>query len=240
MNVLVFIAGVLDPKWPIEASDGSLPKRSTDRLILSPFDEAALEMALTLRDVDSSTSIEAIVLGGAEALKIARAVAAFKIPVATFAVSNWWDQNVVAAALASVGTEADLVLIGREFGDCDDGTIPSLLAARINRPLFARAQMTSGGAVMRESSSAEEWLTLDSRAVVSVTNDRRTRLRKPLMKNVMVARQAVIGELAAYGAEAGAALSAVRVLSSCRSRTDCHFIMGSADEQAVRLAEMLS
>jgi electron transfer flavoprotein beta subunit len=240
MKVLVLIAGVLDPKWPIAISGGALPERSPDRLILSPFDEAALEMALTLRDADPCTSISAIVAGGAEASKVARAVAAFNVQVATIRISNWWDQNLVATALSSVATDADLILIGREFGDCDDGVVPSLLAARLNRPLFARAQAARGGAVMRETSSAEERLTLEGRLLVSVTNDRRTRLRKPLMKNVMQARQARINELPAYDAESSAELVAVRVLAGCRSPTDCHFILGSPDEQAERLAEMLA
>jgi electron transfer flavoprotein beta subunit len=240
MKVLVLIAGVLDPKWPVQIADAGLHERSPDRLILSPFDEAALEMALALGDADPSTSISAIVAGPAGASKLARTVAAFNVPVATIQVSNWWDQNVVAAALSSVATDADLILIGREFGDCDDGVVPSLVAARLERPLFARAQAIRGRNVMRESVSAEEWLTLDRRLIVSVTNDRRTRLRKPLMKNVMQARQATINELPAYDAESSAELVAVRVLAGCRSPADCHFVIGSPDEQAERLAEMLA
>ena len=240
MKVLVFIAGVLDPKWPVETVDGALPQRTPERLILSPFDEAALEMALALRDADPSTSIRATVAGAADASKLARAVAAFNVPVATIQVPNWWDQNVVAAALSSVATDADLILMGREFGDCDDGVVPSLVAARLKRPLLARAQAVRGRKVMREVVSAEEWLTLDRRLVVSVTNDRRTRLRKPLMKNVVQARQATIHELPAFEAESGSELVAVRVLAGCRTPVECQFITGSPDEQAERLAEMLT
>ena len=93
---------------------------------------------------------------------------------------------------------------------------------------------------MREVVSAEEWLTLDRRLVVSVSNDRRTRLRKPLMKNVVQARQATIHELPAFEAESGSELVAVRVLAGCRTPVECQFITGSPDEQAERLAEMLT
>ena len=240
MNVLVLLAGVLDPKWPLDPGNQELTKRTADRLILSPFDEAALEIALSLRDTAAATTLRAVVMGGREAERLARSVAALNVAVATLEIADWWDQNVVAEALGAVSNETELILIGREFGDCDDGVVPALLAARLGRPHFACAQAVRDRRVMRESTSAEEWLTLDRALVVSVTNDRRNRLRKPLMKNVMIARQAIIDSLAPAEVTSCATLAAARTLASCRNAVECPFIDGPPDRQARRLAEMLS
>ncbi len=240
MNVLVLLAGVLDPKWPIETADGGLPARNAERLILSPFDEAALETALGLRDASPEIMIRVVVLGGDGAGKLARTVAAFNIPVETLQVADWWDQNILAEALAGVADEADLLLVGREFGDCDDGLVPALLAARLGRPLFARAQAVRDGRVMREAAGAEEWAALDRPLVVSVTNDRHNRLRKPLMKNVMLARKAVIEALPPSTKESDAAFRAVRLIASARRPVECRMIEGTSEAQARQIAEMLA
>ena len=240
MNILVFLTGILDPKWPIEVRDGGLPERTADRLVLSPFDEAALETALSLRDASPGAFVRAVVMGGAEVTRLARAVAAFNVPVATLEVPSWWDQNVVAEALADVAGDADLILIGREFGDCDDGLAPALLAARLGQPFFGRAQAVREARVMREAAAAEEWLALDRPLVVSVTNDRRNRLRKPLMKNVMRARQADIEVLPPHSGGKGAVLDAVRLIASARRPVMCERIEGPPEAQAARLAELLA
>lgn len=240
MNILVLLAGILDPKWPIEASDGALPERIAERLVPSPFDEAALETALALRDTAPYAQVRAIVMGGAEAGKLARTAAAFTMPVATIEISAWWDQNVVAEALAAVAAASDLVLLGREFGDCDDGLVAALLAARLGRPLFARAQAVRGGRLMREAEAEEEWLTPDRPLVVSVTNDRRNRLRKPLLKNVMMAREAEIETLPPFTGESDATLIASRLVASARKPVECRLVEGSPEVQAQSLAELLA
>ena len=179
-------------------------------------------------------------MGGGEAEKIARAVAAFNVPVATLEIADWWDQMCVAEALAAVSGDSDLVLLGREFGDCDDGAVPSLLAARLGSPLFARAQAVRDGRFMRESGNSEEWLTPRAPLVVSVTNDRRNRLRKPLMKNVMMARHAAVETLPPYRHVNRARLAGTRLLAGSRRAVECELVGGPPDQQAARLAELLA
>ena len=240
MNFLLLIAGVLDPKWPAEPATGRLPQRSPDRLVMSPFDEAALETALAVRDFMPRTMIRAIVIGGREAEKIARAVAAFNVPVATLEIADWWDQMCVADALAGACGNSDLVLLGREFGDCDDGAVPALLAARLGRPSslaprrFATGASCANPAIRRMADASQ------CRVVVSVTNDRRNRLRKPLMKNVMMARRAGIETLPPFERKSLAQLSAVRSLAGSRRAVECELVEGSPDQQAARLAQMLA
>lgn len=246
MKIVVLLAGVHDPKWPIAPGDvlDDAAGSTGEHRIMSPFDEAALEMALRLRDADPSTTIAARILGGSAATRIARAVAALNVPdVATFSAECAWDQAALARSLVPFCGGADLVLIGREFGDCDDGLIPPLLAELLGVPFFGRAQAleTQGGAVfIRETANETESTRLGGRLLVSATNDRRTRLRKPLMKNVMMARQATIAELGPHGGPSSMlALAGVMPRASGRDRTDCAMLPGTLSDQARALASLL-
>lgn len=244
MKIMVLIAGVLDPKWPLTPVAGGLPLRSGDRLLLSPFDEAALELALKIRDARPDFELSAIVAGGSEGEKLARSICALRVAdVSTLALPDAWDQAATAQRLAQAAYGADLILIGREFGDCDDGLVPPMLAAILGLPFFGRAQVVQAEPdvrLMREAGSHEEWLTVDRPLVVSATNDRRNRLRKPLMKNVMQARQARIAHRDARPVAAtGLQLAGSAGLACARSGTDCRMIEGNVQEQAHALAALL-
>lgn len=247
MKLLVLVAGVLDPKWPVVPDAGGLPLRNADRLMMSPFDEAALEIALKLRDADpSGISISAIIAGGVEAEKLARSVAAFNIAdITCCALDAAWDQGAAARALArGLDRDADLILIGREFGDCDDGVVPAALAGLLDRPIFSHVQSvaTRDGKVrlMREVAGCEEWLSVTRPLLASITNDRRSRLRKPLIKNVMMARQARISRRDFAGsATSGASLGNVAALVSDRVSVGCEMIAGAPADQAKALAALL-
>ena len=248
MNIIVLIAGVHDPKWPIKADAVLTTDEAGTPRILSPFDEAALEIALRIRDADPAVTIAAIVAGGASAMRVARAVAAFPLArVSTLSLERPWDQGAVARAIAPfcgpLFGDADLILMGREFGDWDDGLIPPTLAALLDRPFFARVQSVEaadGVTFMREVGAFAEHLPCPEKAVVSVTNDRRTRLRKPLMKNVMMARQAVIAELAAASPDDSALqFSALAPRSAGRNAGPCAMLDGLIEAQAHALADIL-
>lgn len=244
MNITVLIAGVHDPKWPIALGSGALPEVDADRQIMSPFDEAALEIALRIRDANPAVSIRAFVAGGDAGAKIARAVAAFNpAHVSTIQIETPWDQSIVAATLAQLCGDVDLILIGREFGDYDDGLVPPMLAAKLDVNYFGRAQVVTtkdGLRLMREAGSCEERCTVSSRLVASVTNDRRTRLRKPLMKNVMLARQAEIMAVeVTHPAPTGLQFERTTERSSFRLATVCTMIEGTIEQQAQSLAALL-
>lgn len=243
MNIVVLIGGVHDPKWPIAPGGGSAVPPA-DNQVLSPFDEAALEVALRIRDAKKDARITAYVAGGAGAMKIARAVAGLNVTdVSVLHLAKPWDQAATARNLTTLCASADLVLIGREFGDFDDGLVPALLAGLLAVPLFARTQTVALGRdiqFMREAESFTETFTWSGRMVASVTNDRRTRLRKPLMKNVMLARQATIGEISpAPICTVGLAIHAINTRSQDRGQSSCAMIGGSLDVQAREIAALL-
>lgn len=242
MKIVVLVAGVHDPKWPV--TPDAVLAGASDHRIMSPFDEAALEMALRVRDAQPATSIAVRVAGGEASAKIARAVAALRISdLAAFSCQHPWDQAAMARALAPLCQGADMVLIGREFGDFDDGLVPAMLAGIVGWPFFGRAQTIDAGAgvqLMREAGSHVESLTLSGPLVASVTNDRRTRLRKPLMKNVMEARQAEIGMLPAeVPPSPGLSLAGLLPCVNSRAGTDCAMLDGPPHVQAQALADIL-
>lgn len=244
MKIVVLIAGVHDPKWQIATVGRELPTPAGDHQIMSPFDEGALEMALRIRDANPKTLIRVYVGGGAAGEKIARAVAAFNpSEISTLSFDAPWDQSAMAGALAEFCDSADLVLLGREFGDFDDGFVPSLLAAKLGIDFFGRAQMvhTTGHiSMLREVGCFEERCTASNRLVVSVTNDRRTRLRKPLMKNVMLARQARIANVQAPPKlPSGLKFIEATDGNTTRAATTCNMIDGTHEQQALKLASLL-
>lgn len=244
MKVLVLLAGVLDPKWPVAASGAALPDRPADRLVLSPFDEAALEIALKLRDMQPGIAINAVVAGGHDATKLARAARALGIAdVSTIALTAAWDQATTATELAKTCEGYDLILLGREFGDCDDGLIPPMLAGLLGYAYFGKAQAVEAAdevRLLRENGAFEERCHIVGNLVVSVTNDRRVRLRKPLMKNVMMARQAPVGTIEPASAPGhGVELLATHELAGTRAPVHCALIEGSLRHQAEQLAAML-
>jgi len=237
VRIAVAIAAVLDPKWPIELDGEGRPLFRPDRLILSPFDESALEIALRLRDLDpENVSISAVVT----AEKIARAVAAFRIDdveILDIPFDVACDAWSTAAALAgAVDAQADLVLIGREYGDCDDGAVPPLLARLLDRPFFGRVQDVKGGTgLLREGQDEEEVVTLSAPILCSVTNDRRNRLRKPLMKNVMMARTAIFRTMRLPAAETPE-FESLRLVADARRPVVCEMAQGEPHAIAALLA----
>lgn len=249
IRICVVLAGILDPKWPLPAfaADGA-PAPQTERVVFSPFDEAALELALKLRDAaPSETALSVLILNTSE--KLGRAVAAYNITdICCLKIdpARRWDLNAMAGALAQAIGErggAELILIGREAGDCDGGVFPALFAGRLGLPLFGLAQYArrenGGVSLMRETGDCEEWLMLDRPLVASITNDRRNRLRKPLMKNVQAARSAMIGRAALPLDPSQARFRSLAARASERRKIACRKLAGSPDEQAAQLARFL-
>src|SRR5690606_3564710 len=130
----VVLAGVADPRKPLAApASGDWRDAMSGASVgfkLSPFDEAALETALKLRHAGTATRITAVVTDGANDIGLLRAVAALKpddVCGAPGMEALRWDPLARARALARAldrFSDAQLVLIGREHGDTDDGSLP--------------------------------------------------------------------------------------------------------------------
>ena len=230
MNLLVVLAGIADPKWPVTklaiSSDGA-DVATEIPTVLSPFDEAALEVALKLRDAQPNTHITAALLGSPATTALMRHVASFRLDQTLHVdARTWprWDLHELSSQLRSliegIQPQPQLILMGREFGDTDDGTTPACVAAELRRPYVAHIQQIIASNELpnlyRESSDGEETIEVAVPMLASVTNDRRNRLRHPLMKNVMEARRATLPLVAVPGAHPNARL---RVTSAARAES---------------------
>jgi len=257
VNVVVLLAGIVDPKWTLQAlhlgsggvaaGDDKLPR------ILSPFDEAALETALQLRDADPAVKIAAFLLGGPQSEQLLRVVAAFRLD-GVFGVdyrpTHRWDVSQLARTLKNAldATEArpELLLIGREFGDCDDGALPPYLAEAWGWRFAGLAQEVARTdtdlMIRRARGDLDEWLTLPVPAIASVTNDKSNRLRHPLIKNVMAAKRATFTVISPPDPAAPPRLSpsAFKVLGpTLRQGSGCRILAGPVESQVAELVGFL-
>ncbi|WP_162579571.1 hypothetical protein [Variovorax sp. PBS-H4] len=251
MDLAVLISGVADPKWPLPQalSVASLQIHASRYAALSPFDEAALELALALRDANPDIRITALVAAD-DALT--RRVAGWR-PDAVCRVDldalARWDGAAVAGALSQALRErapmASLVLVGREFGDYDDGSVPAALSLAVGMTYVPLAlnirRQGEGFAALRQGAGGLERVQLAAPMLLSATNDPGNRLRHPLMKNVMLSKKAVFEVLhaASPASEGALRLDAVGPAQAPVRHTECEWLEGSPEQKARALAQVL-
>lgn len=252
MKILVLLAGVADIRFPLHSislsSQATIDEQGSPRRVLSPFDEAALEVALKLRDACTTTQVDVLLLDGANSENLMRSVAAFRpdsLQCLELKPFQLWDARQTAAQICGL-IERDyggheLVLVGREMGDLDEGSIAVLLARRLGRLQFAMAQFGQWQGeqlwLMRERGTCEEWLRVDQPLLASVTNDRRNKLRHPLMKNVMQAKRMTFSHVAASAPmRAGMTLSQLQAAPVIPRIGQCRLLSGDVEQQAKALA----
>jgi electron transfer flavoprotein beta subunit len=252
MKIVVLLAGVADIRFPLHSislsSQATIDEQGSPRRVLSPFDEAALEVALKLRDACTTTQVDVLLLDGANSENLMRSVAAFRpdsLQCLELKPFQLWDARQTAAQICGL-LERDyggheLVLVGREMGDLDEGSIAVLLARRLGRLQFAMAQFGQWQGeqlwLMRERGTCEEWLKVDQPLLASVTNDRRNKLRHPLMKNVMQAKRMTFSHVAASAPmRAGMTLSQLQAAPVIPRIGQCRLLNGDVGQQAKALA----
>lgn len=87
--------------------------------------------------------------------------------------------------------------------------------------------------LMRERGTCEEWLGLDQPTLASVTNDRRNKLRHPLMKNVMQAKRMTFPQVMASAPTRSAmTLSQLHVAPVIPRLGECRLLSGDIGQQA--------
>jgi electron transfer flavoprotein beta subunit len=141
----------------------------------------------------------------------------------------------------------DLILIGREHGDMDDGMNAAYLAEYWDLPfvsLALHARRAEDGKLVFERISVDqdESIALSAPACASISNDKNNRLRHPLMKNVMLAKQQQFPAIAppAPVPDTGTAIIHCEPPeTSPRGQAPCRMLQGPVAEQARSLAAYL-
>jgi electron transfer flavoprotein beta subunit len=150
-------------------------------LVVSPFDEQALEAALRVRESLGAAKITAVSIGpesARNALKHALAMGADEAVLVSDPLLEHAGPEATAYALSrailSLG-EVDLVLTGRQSADTDAGVVGCGIAELMDLPVvtFACGLEVQGGSARIERVLADgaETLEVDLPAVVTVSNE---------------------------------------------------------------------
>ena len=220
MHVGLCLSYIVDPLLPSRGfriddhgriEDSDLPHT------MGPYDEAALELGLRLKDAGIARRLTAITIGDSSAEDIVRRAYALHVDdglrIETDIDQMFDPRHVVqslAAAVRSLDLAVDVVLIGRVFGDWDDGVVPPLFAEVLGVPFIGMIhsfELVEGKlvAVRRWEGFMERIMVLPP-VVVSVDTHPEVRLRFPLVKNVIASKKRGVRVLSGSARTAGTAV----------------------------------
>jgi electron transfer flavoprotein alpha/beta subunit len=212
--------------WARLAAAGDGAKRAEAvryvRRVFGVFDEAALELALRLRDARAEqgleTSLAAFTVGGREADPFLATLQALGFEAARVdAGPSGEDGGLDFAPAATVALVAacaqrlggDVLLLGARCGPGESGVVPFLAAEALGRPCLSEvtAIEPSAGEHLRVTFSADDGpvcATVSQPCVLAVGNAVVSMLRVPTLKDRLAVRGAPILELTARDVGAGA------------------------------------
>lgn len=260
MHAVVLLKQILDWELPpqrfrIEAG-GKRPPDGLAPMLLGPFEQNALELALQLKDAGAVEKLTALLAGPADAADALRKALAVRADEAVHVEIGTTDDldpsqtaELLVAAIRRIGPE--LVVAGRQAGDWDHGQVGSLVAERLGWPavgLVWRAELHDGRLhVWRTGLAGAEQLSVRPPAVLTVTSSSALQLRMGSVMDRMAANKKPIerwtpDELGVGEAELAAArrleLAEVWVPEAERR---CELIeAGNAAEAAARLLDRLA
>lgn len=213
MKIVVCLKQILDPELPpsLFEIDETLKAAETGKhpLVISPYDENALEMALQLKDTTEEGHVIALTFGdesAEEALRKALGVLADEAiwipkeeyPIESSIISQVETARVLVAAIKAIGP-VDLVVCGRQAGDSDAGQVPLLIAEALGMPAVSfvhQMEMKNGRLILkRQVETGTEIFEALMPAVVTVTNDDKNLLRIAKVRDVMKAHRKPVRKL---------------------------------------------
>lgn len=202
MHAVVCLKQIIDPDIPphLFAIDPVAKKqiRGLQPLVISVFDEMALEVALQLKEKTAGTVTAVTIAGpdGMQALRLALAMGADRAVLlsdpAFEEVSAFGKARILAAALEKLGS-FDLVLCGRQAGDVELGLVGPFLAEALQLPcvtLVANVEAHDGCVRLRRPvEGGYEILEAPLPLLITVTNDESNVPRLPTVLGIRDARR---------------------------------------------------
>lgn len=257
METIVCLKQVVDPELPPREFGIDPATRRQVRvgkpLVISTYDENALELALQLKDRVGG-KVTALTLGPPaevkDAVRLALAMGADEAvvvddPQAPLLLGAE-KAALLAAAVARIG-RFDLVLTGCESADWVERAVAPLLAEALGTACvtFVTRAEADGGALTVRRASEEGFHLLEVRppAVLAVTSDEAIRPRLPKVKGIMAAMRKPVQTWARtdIAADAGQGVPGVEVreVRVPERTTTCEFLEGEPAEQAEALVSRL-
>lgn len=201
MHVVTCLKQIIDPELPPSEfkldPSGSKAAQGGASLVISIFDENALEVALQLREREGEGKITALSLGGPTSVDALRKALSLRVDEAILlreedfpGVDSFGTARVLAAAIRKL-EPVDLVLCGRETGDWHGGLVGAFLAAELDRPLVSFVAAISAQqdkiCCRRQSDEGWEMVETSTPAVATITNDDTNLPRIPKVRDNMLA-----------------------------------------------------
>lgn len=258
MDIIVCLKQVVDPELPVRdfTIDPSTKRQVRDGrpLVISTYDENALEVALQLKDTGGAR-VTALTLGPQSALgdavRLALAMGADEAVVVDDPrgpdLLGIEKVGILAAAVRRVG-RFDLVLCGCESADWVERAVAPLLAEAIGAACvtFAtRVEAADGGLLVRRMAD-DGFHQVEARlpAVVSIASDEGNRPRLPKVKDIVAAKRKPVqtwpvGDLGVPSVGEGALGVEVREVVVPQRTAKCEFVEGEPAEQASALLRRL-
>lgn len=180
MKILVFVKLVPDSAATLSVKDGK-PEWGDAPLVINPWDEYAVEAALSLAD-EHGGDVIAISLGdeaSKEALKHALAMGcseAVLVSDPALAEADSGSASKVLAVAVEKAGEVDLAVFGKQAIDSDTGLVPAMVARILGWPtlsLVAAVKELGGSKITVERSMEEGRQIVEGQmpAVLSVVKD---------------------------------------------------------------------
>lgn len=260
MKIIVCVKKIPDPEIPPakfrldEESKKVIPPEGIP-LVMSPYDQQAVELALRLKDKHNS-DVTVLTIDNepsSSVLKHALAMGADEGIVLSDLAFEGSDSfstaHILSQAIQKIGN-CDLILCGRQAADWDEGLVGTILAEYLNLPLVTLAydleQKDGEWRVKRSTLDGYQLFAVSSPAVVTVSNAV-GQPRLPSGWGIIVASQKshLVWNAQDIGADpsrtgAGAARRTLAKLFIPKQDRSCEIIEGkTTSEAAVKLAEKL-
>jgi electron transfer flavoprotein beta subunit len=262
MHLIVCIKQVPSPEaafsmFRIDAQARKVVPVAGVPLVMSPFDEQAVEAALRIRESVGDSKITAVCVGpdtARNALKHALAMGADEALLMSDPLLDDAGPEATAYALsrliATIG-DADLILTGRQAADTDGGVVGCGVAELLGLPVatFASSVEVDGATarVERVLADGSETVVVDLPAVVTVSNEIGAARSPSLRETMRAARKPLAMRLLT---DAGIESDTLAAFAAMRTRervfvpvkeSRCEFIEGDDESaQAQALVERLS
>jgi electron transfer flavoprotein beta subunit len=190
MNAVVLLKQILD--WELPPGrfridpETKRPPEGLGPMLLGPFEQNALELALRLKEAGIVDKVTALLAGPGDAVEALRKALALRCDEAVHVEWDAGDSDPSQTAellLAAIRRlePVELVLAGRQAGDWDHGQVGYILAERLGWPavgLVWRVEQDDGRLhVWRSGSGAVEQLAVRPPAVLTVTSHPSLQLR---------------------------------------------------------------
>ena len=154
MNIIVCIKQILDPEIPpakfkIDTGANKVVYPEGIPLVVSPFDEQAVEAALRIKESGSEVKITALTVGGATAKDAIKHVLSMGVDEGVIVSDDSFEGSdafgtayILSRAIEKLG-DYDLILCGRQAADWDAGQVGPVLAEYLGIPAATVAREVS-------------------------------------------------------------------------------------------------